>query len=200
MSLVLEGGSYSVGNFYLSRILRIFPAYFMTVIFAITLYLVALRGFDVSSTTISYFSSTEFQSPQLFFIFFVNIFIIGSELVWFAPEIFSTSFHPLLLLIIVPAWALSLELQFYIVAPFLKKISTKKLALSAALLVFTQTVCYVEGLDSDPWHARFSLFGLTFFHSWIRSTQTHQDESRAKGDIFCFFDTVLHYVRKLPKI
>ncbi len=102
-----------VNVFYKSRALRLYPIYF-----------VGLAAFLVTSG--DFFYTQVYQQLDTFYkIFFVlqNIFIIGQDIssVICSKTITGQCINPVVMTINPPAWSLSVELLFYIVAPFILK-------------------------------------------------------------------------------
>jgi len=73
--------------------------------------------------------------------------------------------HPLLydFLFIPQAWTLSLELVFYLLAPFLVKRSTRFILIVALLSLLLRVYLYTLGLHREPWTNRFFPAELLFF-------------------------------------
>lgn len=106
----------SVFSFYKSRLLRLFPAYYIGLIIA------AAVSFDAIAILYN-----NLSSGGKFYFAFQNLFIFGQDLSYLAcidtlsPECAS----PVQMTINPPAWSLAVELGFYLVAPFILK-SQKK--------------------------------------------------------------------------
>ncbi|MBL8871226.1 MAG: acyltransferase, partial [Planctomycetaceae bacterium] len=62
-------------------------------------------------------------------------------------------------------WSVAIELQFYLLSPFLaRNVSTRFLVIFALILAFARCNCITFfGLDYDPWNYRFSPFELFNF-------------------------------------
>lgn len=106
-----------VNVFYKSRALRLYPIYFI----GIAIYLVTSSGF--------FYTQVYQQLDVLYKIFLLlqNIFIIGQDVssVICSKTITGECINPVLMTINPPAWSLSVELIFYIVAPFILKSSKR---------------------------------------------------------------------------
>ena len=61
------------------------------------------------------------------------------------------------------AWTISLELMFYLAAPFLARLSTRALTMIAAASFVARAVTYAAGYDGDPWIYRFFPFEIALF-------------------------------------
>ena len=124
--------SHSLTDYYWKRFLRIFPAY-VTLIMFFSIFLF----FESENDAESYFSYDLFR-----YIFFNLIFLnfIGPEL----PGVFSDN---LIQAVNGSLWTLKIEVMFYILVPFLYKISSKFCPLVVMLFVFIMSVVYVEVMN-----------------------------------------------------
>jgi len=106
-------------DFYTSRILRLFPIYYVGL--ALSLF--------VSFAAISKFFGTLPLGSKIFFIF-QNIFIVGQDLSYLVCTKTAAQgcADPVSLTINPPAWSLAVELGFYLVAPFILKSQKKTFA------------------------------------------------------------------------
>lgn len=107
----------SVLNFYKSRALRLFPTYYFGILISLAVsFVVILSTFnDLTPLTKSFF-------------IFQNIFIFGQDLSYLFCSGVSSSNHclsPISMTINPPAWSLSVELGFYLIAPFFLKSGKK---------------------------------------------------------------------------
>ena len=66
-------------------------------------------------------------------------------------------------LLVSPIWSVSLELVFYIFAPFLIKRTTRTLSFVIVVLLFARAVIHLLGVNEDPWTYRFFPFELPIF-------------------------------------
>jgi peptidoglycan/LPS O-acetylase OafA/YrhL len=68
------------------------------------------------------------------------------------------------LLIVPPAWSLSVEIYFYLLAPWIVRLRTPAIfALIAASLLCRAILAWQLGWQGDPWSYRFSPSELAFF-------------------------------------
>jgi peptidoglycan/LPS O-acetylase OafA/YrhL len=175
MAMVLsENPAYGqVSAFYQQRLLRLFPTYW-------ALLALALLAGAISSIQQGWATVQALQLPQNHPGLFVgwllsHLFIIGQDVFHFvgfgatgdlAFERHATpAEHPLAaLLVIPPAWSLSLEITFYLLVPFLVRRSTGVLVgLMLASCAIRLASAYGLGLIEDPWATRFFLSELAFF-------------------------------------
>lgn len=167
MALILDGKYKSAKDFYFSRILRLFPVYFIVLFFSFLL-LFFISRID--------FSTLSFAS--LFYVIFTNLTLIGQDISLFAELIagesglleisfindYTKSQNPLHhYLLVDTSWSLSLELYFYLLAPFLVRFSIKKLILIAALSFFGKLAFFLGGNLVGGWLFRFFPFEIFFF-------------------------------------
>jgi peptidoglycan/LPS O-acetylase OafA/YrhL len=140
--------------FYKNRFLKLFPIYWTILFLTISLFLVLNKG-GVLEHIIN------------------NIFLIGEDLLMFLgfngdSIIFTKSFSdtdmPFHKFIIVPqSWTLSLEIMFYLMAPFIARRSIKLLVSLFSLSIFIKIGLWNIGFINDPWSYRFILSELSFF-------------------------------------
>ncbi|MEP7166999.1 MAG: acyltransferase [Candidatus Woesebacteria bacterium] len=172
MSLILEKKYTGIGSyqkFLSNRFLRIFPVYW--IIAALTLIFLSLTGGLVIWTQIGVL-------PFLF-LSFVNTLIIGQDVVMFlkfTPDLqgflptknFWITSPPTHNWLLIPqAWSISVELLFYVVAPWLVRKTTRILVVLACLSLILRAMLYAKGLDFDPWTYRFFPLELFFFITGI---------------------------------
>ncbi|WP_430813447.1 acyltransferase family protein [Carboxylicivirga sp. RSCT41] len=111
-----KSGSISIRNFYIRRILRLYPVYYAVLIFGFTYY--------------------HFILPKLGVNYEVNYNLLEAIVlnVAFLPNVFVVQYEPGSILLIL--WSIGVEEQFYLlIAPLLAFIATKRYA--KGLLVFT---------------------------------------------------------------
>jgi peptidoglycan/LPS O-acetylase OafA/YrhL len=67
------------------------------------------------------------------------------------------------LLLVPQAWSVSVEILFYLFAPFLLRLSTRGLAIIGAASIAIRLILVAGGLDFDPWTYRFFPAELLYF-------------------------------------
>lgn len=159
--------------FYKNRFLKLFPIYWTILVLSLSLftvtYLVLNKG-GVLEYIINNLSNLGFFS---IYILFSNLFLIGEDLLMFLgfngdTIIFTKSFSdtqiPFHKFIIVPqSWTLSLEIMFYLIAPFIARKSIKLLLILFSISVLIKLSLWSIGYINDPWSYRFILSELSFF-------------------------------------
>jgi peptidoglycan/LPS O-acetylase OafA/YrhL len=156
-------------NFYLNRFLRIYPMYWAVALLTVMFYLLAFTlGIDHKLQTLL---SLPF-SAQLTLIT-TNIVLFGQDAIMFMGLRenglaffldYRASSPQLWTFLLVPqAWSLSVELTFYLCAPFILKNRTILYA-SLALSRIARGAAMVSGFGlADPWSYRFFPFELSLF-------------------------------------
>lgn len=152
-------------SFWRSRFLRIFPAYWIVaasvILFWLAFYHPGITQFFKMPLLISVWAAVS------------NVALFGLDGLMFivktdAGQSLRTSFaegagtQPHHLMLIAPAWTLSLELVFYLLAPWISRWRTSALWAIVAASLLVRVALALLGLDSDPWTYRFlpSEFGL----------------------------------------
>ena len=162
--ILIESKSYtSIKNFYFNRILRIYPIYFIILILTIISYLFSFNFLEnEKNDLISFFDNNNFKIN--FILIITNIFIFFQDYLFFLgvennqfyiAENFLNSEVVLSKGLIIPqSWTLSLELFFYLLAPFI----LKKIRLIFLIIIFSLLLRFflvTKGFSSDPWSYRF---------------------------------------------
>jgi peptidoglycan/LPS O-acetylase OafA/YrhL len=160
---ILDKSYSSAKNFYVNRALRLYPIYF------IVSGLILIR-----SVLFPELRDELFSYPFMALIIgaFANATFFGSDWLMFLRlndghlsfGNFNESDSPLWHMLLIPqAWSLGIEITFYLIAPLLCRVSTKKLIGFQALLFVVRGCAFVLGLNFDPWTYRFFPFELPLF-------------------------------------
>lgn len=176
MAMVLsENRAYGdIFTFYKQRLLRLFPTYWALLALAL------LAGALTPAIRNGWATVQALQVAQDHLGVFIGwllsqLFIVGQDVFHFigidaAGDLafernLAQAAHPLAgLLVIPPAWSLSLEITFYLFVPFLVRCSTRVLVgLVLASCAIRLAGAYGLGLVEDPWATRFFPFELAFF-------------------------------------
>lgn len=170
MSLILDSkyGGKSPFLFISNRFLRIFPIYWMVLIFgilgcALSAWLTGEWLF--MAPYVKYYASLK--PGTWLYLVFSHLLILGQEATLFfkLPIPSAVDKLPFWGFLLIPqAWSLSLELMFYIVAPFiLKKRLRWVLGVMLASLALRFYIYFGLGLNRDPWTYRFFPTEILFF-------------------------------------
>lgn len=156
-------------KFYLSRVLRIYPGYFLILVLTAIYYGSTCNSFCTNMVINEKVSS-------LLFYYFSNIFIIGQSVSKFMTYHYSTgafSFDPLIsnpdywlnnMFLLKQGWSVAMELELYLLAPFLLRLSTPKLIAIALTAVFAKNIVFSIGYNNaDNWYNSFLPFSLHSF-------------------------------------
>ncbi len=174
MALILEDKyleqPHSYKLFITNRILRIYPIYFIILLLSLFYYssIHVLKGPDNPLVLWENFLKQD-NWLMLGSILFTTVFILGQDILLLVAGL------PIGHAFLVPqAWTLSLELMFYLLAPFLVRRRTAPLA-----AIFFASVClaiflYMLGLKFDPWTHRFFPSALALFIAGILSFRIYQ--------------------------
>ncbi len=178
MALILTEKYKKYSDFIINRFLRIFPFYFT--VFVATILISFLFAILYQNNFALVFYSQNFKKLNWIsslILAFSNLFIVGQDIT-FSIGIRDTgalfiakNFHeiPLSLaggLIVPQSWTLSLEILFYVTAPFFVKQKNNNLICFIGLSCLINVLFYSLGLG-DPWTYRFFPTQLMFFLTGI---------------------------------
>ena len=166
-SMILKTKYSSMRSFWINRILRLYPIYLLIICLIL---LIDPNNFG------KIFLDSSYSVLTRLYVFIYNIFMIGSDWsLWLeiTPEKtldfvmnFRDSFHSIHLKhsLLSVAWTISLEIYFYIIAPFLIKYPKKILVLLMILSLSLRFLfLYPLGFSYDPYTYRFFPTELVFF-------------------------------------
>jgi peptidoglycan/LPS O-acetylase OafA/YrhL len=163
-------------TFIKARFMRIFPLYWLVLLLATLLSTVGYLFFSKPFYFYAYVQNGHVLSPlTLVYFIFENVSIIGQDALLFlkVTNIGSVYFtqYPLLAnqlgfhyMLVPQAWSISIELLFYLLAPFLlRKNWQVQLFLVTLFFVWRFYFANAYFLYFDPWTHRFFPFELSFF-------------------------------------
>jgi peptidoglycan/LPS O-acetylase OafA/YrhL len=163
--------------FITNRFLRLYPVY-LTVLFLTVVLCVSAFLFTKGATfpKIDYYKAVTFNPFTFIYLILSNILLFGQDVVLFLgihPDsgnlFFTTDFtttHPELyhFMFVPQAWSLSIELAFYLIAPFIVRKSVRvQLLFIVGTLMLRIYIFDILHLRSDPWTYRFFPTELLFF-------------------------------------
>lgn len=118
--------------FYMDRIARIFPQYFLFLLLAVT-------GYFFLGFSSSYLASISFAG------FLANLVVVPLDFYMYSPSIEHCTFIP-------QAWSLGLELMFYLLFPFILLGGRRNIWLVLSLIVWL--IAAFGFVDTDAWGYR----------------------------------------------
>jgi peptidoglycan/LPS O-acetylase OafA/YrhL len=209
--LLVKGG-YKI--FIKNRLLRIFPIYWIVLIFSIaaSAFIYKSGGYGAYSFYDAYFK--ELNPFSALYVVLVNTLLVGQDVLLFlklnyngslsfTTVPFSEKVKLYNFLFIQPAWTLSLELFFYFIAPIVIK-SKSVFVVVLLLLVFAMRFyTWKHGLSYDPWLYRFFPFELMWFLMGTLSYSLYANALRLKPNkiyghialvVLMLFTAVYHYL------
>ena len=168
--------------FYTNRAMKIYPVYIITLFFTIILSILFYTIFNNDIFVKNFIPLFSFERMDLFFaVAFSNLLILGQDLLfifgyslqtnsWFFEPNYIISTNPLQhYLFVGQAWTISLELMFYLLAPFLVKLNNRNLLIIIIFSIIMRFVTYHFGFKHKPWDYQFFPFELAFFVSGMLS-------------------------------
>ena len=169
--ILIEKKSYPQRHlFYLNRFLRLYPIYAVVAFLTLSLLVAQSVLLHHSSQTFVVFGEVPFPAQML--LIFSNAFIVLQDVVMFLGvkanhlmfvQDYTQSEVRLYQGLLVPqAWTLSLELMFYLIAPFILPRQKLLIALLCASLA-VRGYLMATGLTNDPWSYRFFPAELAYF-------------------------------------
>ncbi|MBN8969674.1 MAG: acyltransferase [Rhizobiales bacterium] len=172
MQMVMASGRYvTARDFYISRALRIFPAYWLIA----GVVLLASPGWLDRVTQLGLGPSVLLLlSNAILLLQDTTLFLSGNGgTLSFTANVFADPL-PLHWYLLVPvAWTLALELYFYMLVPLLAKRSDRFLITLIAITTIARIVTYLAGLNSDPWTYRFFPFEIALFLCGMLAQRFH---------------------------
>lgn len=180
MTMVLNKKYIGKGSYRLfisNRILRLYPSYIATVILTIIASILNYYLFDNWFKLTPWIDNFDILDITTYIVlFFTNLLIIGQDMVMFLgvdnsdgilyfTNNFQNSDVKLWGLLLVPqAWSISLELMFYILAPFIVRKSIQVIVIFIILSILLRLLIYFSlGWFHDPWTYRFFPTELALF-------------------------------------
>ena len=179
MALILNEKYIGVGSYRLfltNRFLRLFPVYWIVMVATIIMSIIAWlwKGNAITLTPyITFWNALD--GPSKIFLTCTNLLIIGQDLTLFLGLDKLGTLYPILdfrlstppvyqFLLIPQAWSLSVELMFYVIAPFI--VIRNALLIIALILISVALRYYLYvsyELYYDPWNYRFFPTELAMF-------------------------------------
>lgn len=165
MVLNTRAGYSDVGQFYLSRYLRLWPAY---AVVALLTFLILKRSTFLAGLDHLDFAGVVFVVFSNGAIFFQDLYLflgISSDGSLFPTSHFGTEPGPQLngLMLVPQMWSVGVELTFYAIAPFICRSPLRLLGLFAFGIAVRMAIGHWSPHDIDPWHYRFSPAEMTMF-------------------------------------
>jgi peptidoglycan/LPS O-acetylase OafA/YrhL len=138
---IKETGSFDIRNFYVRRILRIWPVYFVVILFCLFAY-PALKQFLTGETAFMY------ESKWRSFLFLTNFDALR---IAEHPPAYSNS-------MLAVTWSVSIEEQFYIAWPLLFYFLPYRFFKAAVLLILTGSLFFIFWNRENP--------NITYYHTF----------------------------------
>jgi len=187
MGLVLTEKYHRTTTFLTNRVLRLYPAYLVVAAATLAHSIVRILSGRVGgepglSPYQSHFDALDW--PAQAYLVATNLLLIGQDVALFLKldgtggldwtANFAAAGEPRVerFLLVPQAWSLSIELGFYLLAPWLVRRSSRALAAIIALTIAARIALASIGLAFDPWTYRFFpvevgsfVFGILVFRS-----------------------------------
>lgn len=178
--ILIESCAYkSIWKFYLNRVLRLFPIYWLVLVLSAVAICFASAVLGQEHQLLSTYDTAPFWL-RLWFTF-SNVFVVGQDLLMFSAvrdgdlillTDFRASDDPLWQSLDVPqAWTIGVELTFYVVAPFILQRQRWMFVLLSLSLLLRILFIGVGFGTHDPWSYRFFPTELALF---ILGALSHQ--------------------------
>ena len=160
----------------------------------------------------AFLQSYKNQSLGLFswlYLCLTNLFIIGQDVSLFmglnnlTGNLYFTSFYnhsnpPVyFFMLVLQAWTISIEIMFYLIAPFIVRKKITFIALFFFITAVLKYVLYSRGLNYDPWSYRFFPAEMFFFLLGVLSYKLYlatKNFSLPKWFLVCSFAVTLSAV------
>jgi peptidoglycan/LPS O-acetylase OafA/YrhL len=176
--------------FYVNRALRLLPIYYF--VFALTLLLCSfavLRGEPLPPYLGGFAQADRLSPGTLAAVTLPNLSLAGLDILHFlhvtpdgglAPSLQppTTLFDPNAagrwFTAIPQAWTLGIEVEFYLLAPWLARRRTRSLVVLLLVSATMRAVFYRWGYAADPWSDRFFPFELALFVAGLIAYRAHR--------------------------
>ena len=172
MQLVMTEGAYpNKKSFWMSRFWRLYPIYFIVLLFTITY--VSVTDFGIFKKLLDMPLSWSFP------LIFSDIFILGLDFTHFLSYetyeklVFITSMPSSGILqdnhlishyvFISPAWSISVEIIFYLLVPYLTKVKNNVLILLTCFLFLLKALFFIFVTYKAPFYNQVFIFGFPLF-------------------------------------
>jgi peptidoglycan/LPS O-acetylase OafA/YrhL len=181
MSLVLNekyiNGNNSYKLFLSNRLLRLYPIYWVTaLIVLLNLVRINIKS-DVPLGALGQFIKYHDQMSigSFAYLILTNIVLVGQDIamfmgldvhsgnMFFAKNYLLTDPKVYTFLLIPQAWTIGVEIDFYIIAPFIVRKSIKWIILLMSASLLLRIILIHYGYQKDPWSYRFFPTELFFF-------------------------------------
>ncbi len=167
--------------FWTNRAIRIYGIYFLFLALYVAVF--ALIHWRTGSSPLDPYLSGRFALGERIGFGLLNLTVIGQDLplwltstdgrlVWTGGPFTAGPDAVFHFMAIPVAWSLSLELIFYLLAPFIARRPWQQIALLMALSLVLRIACAAFGLISDPFSYRFFPFELALFLAGVLAYKT----------------------------
>ena len=179
MALVLNGKYNFAGSYWpfiIQRILRLYPLYILILISTLVWAWAGLHWTGTAHTNASNWFSQDLDPLAKTLLSVSQIVLIGQDAVSFfiltgTPLSLHYASHSLTAanpawsyLLVPQAWSISVEILFYLLAPFLVRMSVKwQILFVAGTMAVRSAIYWGLGLNYDPWTHRFMPIELGIF-------------------------------------
>ncbi|MCU0431131.1 MAG: acyltransferase [Cytophagaceae bacterium] len=173
----------SYGVFIKNRALRLFPIYFAVLVISFFAFYLASQLKQTNPDFYLFFgnpmdsyiqhgSELHVSSWIFFIISNLTIFLqdvamffgVDAEGILYFTTRYKTEPLPAFSFLLVPqAWSISIELMFYLIAPFILRRSMALLISIIVLCFAFRIILYQSGLSHDPWNYRFFPLEISYF-------------------------------------
>lgn len=198
-----------LSKFYINRGLRLYPIYCVILLFSTFGFLAFPKVFGPPALF-----HTALSLPTTIYVLVANTTLLGQDWAYFLgldagrlvyqPE-FYLSVPPVWSFFPVPqAWTLSVEIVFYLIAPFV--LMNRSTTLAAFAIFLIPKVWSMHALLGDPWHYRFAPFEMSLFllgaiaHQWFSPIYRSISRRIPRVDIPIFVGVIVILLtyRQLP--
>jgi peptidoglycan/LPS O-acetylase OafA/YrhL len=212
MTLILNekylGQKNSYRLFIINRLLRLYPLYWIILLFTVIVSAVIILISDGASAGklqpyLDYLGQMDLTT--FVFLIFTNITFlfqdwvmflgidIHSGLLFFTKNYKESNPELWQFLPVQQAWTIGIEITFYLLAPFIVRKNIKTIMTLLVISGLVKMVLYLYGMDYDPWTYRFLPAELFFFFLGIITYHVYRKvgQSQIKGSILHFFHGLL---------
>lgn len=188
--------------FYSNRALRIYVPYLVvwTSTLVLSIVILAHKGYTFGNFNALLVNAKNFDLVTWIYVSITSIAILGQDVglylgyengaLYFTKQFWTSAVQVPNFQLLPQSWSMSLELMFYLLAPFLVFRSTFTLVAIVLFSLAVRVIAFHHGLHADPWLYRFFPAELALFVGGLLAHRIYAH--RAVSRVICTTPLVVH--------